>query len=644
MKDIEKCSKIFNNFYNFGFWFIIILFLEIVFRIIMQYNIELESSVNILLYSILISAIISIFSRMFNDKANRHITATVLFVLGFLFSFQCVYAKIFKVYFSFANLALSDQVGGFLKETVRQILYNMPFIIIFLSPFVLFLIFKRKIKIPKNNRTNYIIYALLFVISVVLFLVHIDSTKNKTNGTYELCYKVNDMSLNVEKLGVLNAYRIDFFRTIFGFEQEIEVETIETNAPITYKPNMIELDLDKETKNSNIQKINEYIKKDIGTEQNEYTGMFKDYNLIYITAESFYEIAVDEEITPTLYKLTHSGFVFDNYYTPTVLSTIGGEFQSLTGLYPSMDILSTWRNGKNYFPYGLGTVFNSLGYSTYAYHNHTYTFQDRHKYLASQGFTNYLACYNGLEKRINAKLWPESDLEMMEATVTDYIDDDTNFMAYYMTVSGHMGYSFSGNAMSRKNKNTVENMEGTQEAKAYVATQVELDRALELLINKLEEAGKLDKTVFVLLADHYPYGLSQNAIDSLSSYERDSVVEINHNNLIIWNSKMETTNISKTCMSVDVLPTVLNLFGVEYDSRLFTGRDILSNTEGIAVMNNYSWVTDKGTYFAKTGEFVPKMLAEIPEDYVENINSIVRNRLNIAQLIMKTNYYNYLMK
>ena len=138
--------------------------------------------------------------------------------------------------------------------------------------------------------------------------------------------------------------------------------------------------------------------------------------------------------------------------------------------------------------------------------------------------------------------------------------------------------------MSAKHKSEVQDLDVSQEAKAYVATQIELDRALERLVNELEEAGKLDKTVFVLLADHYPYGLSKGAIDSLSTYDRDSVVEINHNALIIWNSAMEEKHISKTCMSVDVLPTVLNLFGVEYDSRVFTGRDILSNSQGIAIM------------------------------------------------------------
>lgn len=196
--------------------------------------------------------------------------------------------------------------------------------------------------------------------------------------------------------------------------------------------------------------------------------------------------------------------------------------------------------------------------------------------------------------------------------------------------------------MSAKHKSEVKDLDVPDEAKAYVATEIELDRALERLVNELEAAGKLDKTVFVLLADHYPYGLSKNAIDSLSTYDRDSVVEINHNALIIWNSAMEEKHITKPCMSVDVLPTVLNLFGVEYDSRVFTGRDILSTTQGIAVMRNLSWVTDKGTYFASSGKFVPKENVEVSDEYIENINNIVKNRLNIAKLVLKTNYYNYL--
>ena len=409
-----------------------------------------------------------------------------------------------------------------------------------------------------------------------------------------------------------------------------------------YEPNTMELDLDKETSSSNIKKINLYVANDNGTMKNEYTGIFKDYNLVYITAESFSQIGVSEELTPTLYKLTHSGFIFDNYYTPNALSTIGGEFQSLTGLYPDSSILTKWRSGNNYFPYGLGTTFNGLGYNTYAYHNNSAYFQDRNKYLKSQGFTNFLACYTGLEKRMNCKRWPQSDDEMMEVTIPDYINSDKPFLAYYMTVSGHFAYTFSDNSMASKHKSEVQNLDLGLNAKAYVATQIELDRALERLLNELELAGKLDNTVIVLLADHYPYELDLKSVNSLSSYERDEIVEVNHNSLILWNKNIEDMHITKPCMSSDVLPTVYNLFGIDYDSRLMTGRDILSDSFGIAIMRNHSWVTDKGTYFSNGKKFVGS--DDVDENYVDNINTIVNNRLNIAKLIVDTDYYKYLLK
>lgn len=104
------------------------------------------------------------------------------------------------------------------------------------------------------------------------------------------------------------------------------------------------------------------------------------------------------------------------------------------------------------------------------------------------------------------------------------------------------------------------------------------------MIKKLEDSKKLDDTVIVLMADHYPYNLKLNQINQISSYQRDSVIEVNSNNLIIYNSKMKKVLVDKVGMSIDVIPTVYNLFGVEYDSRLFMGRDILSNSIGLAFL------------------------------------------------------------
>ena len=632
-----------NIFKRFSIFLISLLFFELVFSLVIFHSFTIDKFINVFLYSVIISGFLSIISGIFNDKTNNIITSILLFIIGLLFAAQLVFYNVFKAFISFSILGLGDQLNSFMGETIKAIIDNIIYIIILLIPFVLYLIFKKKIKLTKNKLLSYLCYGFIMVFGLLLFIIYIDKTKDNENSTYHLYHDMNSITLNMEKLGVSNSYLIDIYRFIFGFEEDI-VETEykeEKEEEVVYGKNTLDITFDKQTSNSDIKKINEYMKSISGTDKNQYTGMYKDYNLVYIVAESFSEIGVSEELTPTLYRLTHSGFIFDNYYTPNTLSTIGGEFQALTGLYPDSSILNKWRTGKNYFPYGLGTVFKKLGYKTYAYHNNWYGFQDRHKYLKSQGFTNYKGCSNGMEKIMNCNRWPQSDLEMIKATMSDYINSTEPFLAYYMTVSGHFSYNFSDNSMANKNKKYVNNLNLSTSGKAYVATQIELDRALEYLINKLDEVGKLDNTIIVLLADHYPYKLDLKTINSLSSYTRDSVVEVNHNNLILWNKNMGDIHIDKVCMSSDVIPTVYNLFGVDYDSRLLTGRDILSTDDGLAVFSNRSWKTNFGTYFTSGSKFV----GDKPSDnYVASINNIIKNRLNVAKLIVKTDYYNYLLK
>lgn len=630
---------------RFCLFLISILFLEIVFSYVIFSGINGSNIINISLYSIIISAFLCIITGIFNKKTNVIVTAIILFIIGVLFAAQIVFYNVFKAFISFSILGLGDQLNSFMSETIQAIIDNILYIVITLIPFILFIVFKKKINLEKNKFDGYLIYLIIMIVGTITFISYIYITKDKENSTYKLYHDVNSMSLNMEKLGVCNSYLIDVHRFIFGFDEDIVA--IESNTPtktnekIVYGKNTLDISFDKPTNNSDIKKINEYMKNNPGTDKNIYTGIYKGYNLVYIVAESFHETAISEELTPTLYKLTHSGLMFDNYYTPNTLSTIGGEFQALTGLYPDSSILNQWRKGTNYFPYGIATVFKELGYKTYAYHNNWYGFQDRHKYLKSQGFTNYIGCYNGMEKRMNCNRWPQSDLEMIKVTMKDYINSDEPFLAYYMTVSGHFQYNFKDNSMASKNKKYVNGLNVSTSGKAYVATQIELDRALEYLINTLDEAGKLDNTIIVLLADHYPYKLDLKTINTLSTYTRDSVVEVNHNALILWNSGMGDIHVTKPCMSSDVIPTVYNLFGVDYDSRLFTGTDILSDSMGLAVFSNRSWKTDAGTYFTSGSKFV----GEKPtEDYVATINSLVQNRLSIAKLILKTDYYKYLLK
>ena len=255
------------------------------------------------------------------------------------------------------------------------------------------------------------------------------------------------------------------------------------------------------------------------------------------------------------------------------------------------------------------------------------------------GFDNYLGCKNGLEKEMNCS-WLPSDVDLMNVTVPKFVDEE-HFMTYYISVSGHAPYYMtSGNSIAYKNKDLVKDLPYSDKVKAYVATQIEFDRAIENLINQLDAKGKLDDTVIVITGDHYPYTLTNSEVNEISKYERDDVVEVNHSNLIIWNNAMkEPIKIDKVGSQIDVLPTVLNLFGVEYDSRLIIGRDILSDYPGLAIFSNRSWVSDEGTYFASSKKFVPKNGKNVDDEYIKNMNVEVANRFTTSGIIIKNNAY-----
>ena len=254
------------------------------------------------------------------------------------------------------------------------------------------------------------------------------------------------------------------------------------------------------------------------------------------------------------------------------------------------------------------------------------------------GFDNFQFRYNGLEKRMNCNTWPQSDYDMVNVTMEDFIDSD-KFMTYYVSVSGHMPWSFSENNMSYRNREAVKDLNMSEEAKAYVAANIELDKAMEVLIEKLKEVGKLDDTVFIIIPDHYPYSMNINTINELSSYERDTKFEVNHSSLIIYNSLDEHQVIDKVITQLDVLPTIYNLFGMEYDSRLIMGKDIFSNADGLVYFQDRSWITNKGRYNASNGKFTPSTDEQVDNEYIKKINNIVTSRINMSKLIMENNYY-----
>lgn len=421
-----------------------------------------------------------------------------------------------------------------------------------------------------------------------------------------------------------------------------ESDSVGVEVQQDMSPNILPIDFETliaTEKDDTIQKLHSYFASQTPTNKNEYTGMFAGYNLILITAEGFSPWAVDEYITPTLYQLTNEGFVFNNFYTPLWWSsTSDGEYVACTSTIPKSGVLSMYASGSNDMPFCLGNQLNKLNYACYAYHNHTYTYYHRDVSHPNMGY-QYKGVGNGLEV---TKTWPESDYEMMVETVSEYVNQEP-FHVYYMTVSGHMNYTFIGNSMAYKNRAVVKDLPYSEEAKAYIACNVELDRALQYLIEELKKAGVAEKTVIALSADHYPYGLEKSKIDEIAGYEVEENFELYKNYFILWNAGMkESIIIDKPCSSLDILPTLSNLFGLEYDSRLLMGKDILSDSSPLVMFSNRSFITDEVMYNSTNGEITYLTEKELTQEEISNLNKVVKNKFTISTSILEQDYYSYL--
>lgn len=602
----------------------------------------------IILFSIPIAVIFNILSSIFKPKANKIITYGITTFIVILFGAQIVYYSMYESILSFYSILNGGQVTEFMDVVFDMILRNWYGILLFALPLIVLIVLHKKkvMDFEKGSLKEIAIKIGTTVLVQILAILCVNFINpNNIYSNKNLYYNTHVPKLTAQRMGFLTAMRVDFQRFAFGFEERlaINVDVNDIKESLEDEYNITNIDFKKLSENEEDEEVKEmhkYFASMEPTKKNEYTGMFEGKNLVVLVGESFSSLAIREDLTPNLYKLYNEGFQFDNFYTPVFpVSTADGEYMTDTALIPKEGVWSFKEIAGNYMPYSYANVFESLGYSSNAYHNHKATFYERDKYIDTMGYNSYLAVGTGLENRMDASKWPNSDYEMIDVTTDDYINND-KFLAYYMTVSGHLNYTTTGNAMVRRNWDAVKDLPYSDKAKGYLAANIELDKAVGELIKNLEEAGKLEDTVIVISGDHYPYGLTLEEINEISTYERDDKFEKYHMPLMIWSGSMkEPIKIEKLGTSIDILPTVLNLFGVEYDSRLLIGKDILSDSDPLVIFADRSFITDKGKYNAVTGEFIANDGEQIEEGYVDKINSVIYRRFQMSRLILEKDYY-----
>ena len=590
-------------------------------------------------------------------KVLRQITGLLLVAAQVMLAeMQLVYHCIFGDFMPVSQIGMGGNVVvNFNSQLLYGIRQNLLKILLLLLPLVVVILclalrrvqaLRFRLRWKQAMASFAVLLALLLTVTGLMYV-----GRDKAFSAYRTFTNVNTSTdSSYKKIGMLATTAQELRYMLFSGSGSIMITPSSLNisdVPRTYSSNSynviesIDFTALADSTDSDILKAtDEYLSNATPTRKNNYTGLLKDYNLITICAESFCPWFISEELTPTLYKLSHTGILFENYYGTFQSVTTNGEYTMCMGLYPDMSRTKTDSSfnvaGTNYLPFCLGNALKGMGYQAWGYHDYIGDFYNRNITHANMGYT-FKAADSGLAMKID---WPSSDLEMMEASVDDYINSGEPFHAYYMTFSGHYQYNWD-NAMSAKNRDAVKDLPYSEPVKAYIACNLELEYALEYLMQRLEEAGVADKTCIALTNDHYPYGLTEAEYNELAGQTLDTTFEKYRNSFICYVPGLsENIVVDEYCSTADILPTLLNLFGVDYDSRLLAGTDVLSSGLHVAVLSDKSFLTKAFRYDAGTETVIPAdENTTVSGKLAEAYRLYVDSRFQLSGNILNSDYY-----
>ena len=679
------------------------VWLELILHIYMQN--DLKYMPIYILFGLSFGLVVGALMSLLKGRAAKWISNIISFATAIVFGAEFVAKVILQEYYgvSILGTAAENHLEDYADKVYAAIGNNILILLLMLLPPIVFFFFTLKIK---PRRSPYAVTgAVILAAALHIFArcsVNLVDWKTDYGPAY---YYGKDTGLNeqVEQLGLITMLRQDvqhIFKPAEGEDlnlddnpvvvpprpgtdpepttPDVPVNPTDPDVPggqdtpvpvyVDRSPNVLNVDLVALASDSSSKEIKElanYFNNLTPTNKNEYTGMFKGYNVIFISVEGLSGYAIDPTLTPTLYKMQHEGFYFTNFYTALhYTSTSNGECQHLLGLYPKDgNPISMKRSGevKMNAYFSLAQQLGREGYVNLAYHNNENNLYGRAASHTNLGYDyRYMGHGMGGEYSSSGKmLWPQRDSYMAEITVGDYVNLSAPFNVYYMTISGHTPYSW--NWVAKQYKDILEPYSWSEKTKAYVATVIEFDRMMEVLLKSLEDAGKLDNTLIIAAPDHIPYsdtdvldelagksfGANETLAKSLSEKNLDT--EIYRSCAIVWSHSMtEPIVVDKVTCQVDLLPTVSNLLGLSYDSRMLAGKDAMCEDEGMVIFHSKSWRTDSGFYNALTQTFTPAPGVTMTEDeqaeYVSYMKKYAANKLNMTAKIIENDFYNVMKK
>lgn len=611
----------------FGFFLLSITYLELVFKMrVLTLTSEMAVG-RILLFTISYSILILFVLKFFKEVTAKRITYVILGIMTFLYINQELYSIFYKGLFLSLNTAKDVGMGwSFLNKYLKALSFGQLF---YLLPVTVLIGIRRYRYISFDISYKSLRAPLYFLIGFTLTFFIALQTISEEDPHPEIDFSYSEMDLytymydpqaGIKKFGLLTYTQRDFFSL---FRQD----------PLSADQHEVLLDNFFELQPEHYD--------------NTYSDIFEDKNLILITAESLDTFAINEQLTPNLYNLVQDYSYFENYYSPLYYrSTADTEFQVQTSFYPDKNVtLSMEYYSENTFPYTLPRLFEQRGYETFSFHNYTDYFYPRADFHEETlGYNQYFGAVDmGMFEAeptglVNRHYW-QSDLEMMEFALPYFINEDS-FFVNMLTVSGHLNYTDNHNiAINHEDAVTQYEIDNDitlpEDLFWYLAANIELDLAIGYLMDELEAANKLEDTVIIIFGDHYAYGIDESII-----WEYDTVKEPYDKNdlhnvpFILVNNdpsiEIFDTNKTNFMASIDMMPTISNLFNLPLDYKLVFGIDALASDDNIVRLPDLSFISKDFQYDS------------ISEDYIIYENVITPEYLQVIKQQIINDYMNNL--
>jgi phosphoglycerol transferase MdoB-like AlkP superfamily enzyme len=626
--------------------FFSILYLEVLFKVrvlAFDWNTDL---IRVSLFSASYSILLLFMLKFFQQKTVKIALSIGSILITFLYFNQEIYSSFVEGFYSFSVVGDVGHAFAFLEDYFKAIrigdfLYLVPF-----SSMIYLTRKKPKLFDISYSKTIHPLYFLLmFFVSFTIARMTISSDVIQSDS--------NEIP-NIKTASLMSYSDQDLYTYVFNAHEALKKFGVLTYTQRDFANLFYE---DPLSQDAYEVLIKNYLSQQPSHLLNAYSNTFEDMNLILIQAESLDTYAINEELTPTLYDLKQNYAYFENFYAPLYYrSTADTEFMVQTSMFPNKNVsLSMESYLDNTFTNTLPNLFREKGYDTLSFHDYMDYFYPRGDF--HRNTLDYDEYYGSVELGMTEKFDPDklivnhhwlSDYEMMRLTIPMFIEKD-HFFVNYITVSGHFPYEQT-HEMAKEEyveatrdylDNLAEPFDYSDELLYYMAVNMEFDKALAYLLQQLQEAGKDDNTVIIIYGDHYAYGVDKEdiwKIDSTNKIPGDELAIHNVPLLLVSPRGLQNDTYSQYISTIDLMPTIANLFGLNMDYKAAFGRDAFQDGTTVVRFADGSFLS-KHFRYDSLQEQITLYDNQFTEEYVRMLQQEYLNEYLYNVLILDYDYF-----